>query len=100
MLIDDEIRKLTDYQHSRSKNEMYFGSRSPHTQDIMVYEDGIPVLKKLTWVPAIATAVREIIDNALDEIAHGYGNRIDITHNPEKKTFSVQDNGRGIPITR
>jgi len=100
MLIDDEIRKLSDYAHSRAKNEMYFGSRAPHTQDIIVYKDGTPVLKKLTWIPAIATAVREIIDNALDEIAHGYGNRIDITHDSKKKTFSVQDNGRGIPIAK
>lgn len=38
----------------------------------------------------------EIVDNAIDEIANGYGNRITITLN-EDKSVTVLDNGRGIP---
>lgn len=93
------IKKLNDYQHVRLKNEMYFGSRAPHTQDIISYDGLKPVLKSYTWVPAVFTAFREILDNALDEmLGHGHGNKLEITYEPETMTFSVQDNGRGIPI--
>lgn len=92
------IEKLSDFEHARHRTEMYLGSRSIHTQEIIIYEDNVPVLKEMSWVPALFTACREVIDNSLDEIAHGYGNRIDITYNPDTMEFSVADNGRGIPI--
>jgi len=93
------IKKLTDYEHARLKTEMYLGSRAKHTQEIIVYEDDKPVLKELTWVPALYTFFREILDNSVDEvIGHGFGNRIDVTYDEKTKKISVQDNGRGIPI--
>ena len=38
----------------------------------------------------------EIIDNSIDEIANGYGNKVIITLN-EDKSVTIIDNGRGIP---
>ncbi|WP_315118526.1 DNA topoisomerase IV subunit B [uncultured Clostridium sp.] len=38
----------------------------------------------------------EILDNAIDEITNGYGDKAIITLNRDK-TVTVQDNGRGIP---
>ncbi|WP_297417161.1 DNA topoisomerase IV subunit B [Clostridium sp.] len=38
----------------------------------------------------------EIIDNSIDEIANGYGNKVTIILN-EDKSVTVIDNGRGIP---
>jgi len=38
----------------------------------------------------------EIIDNSIDEIANGYGNKVTITLN-EDKSVTILDNGRGIP---
>ena len=39
----------------------------------------------------------EIVDNAIDEISNGFGNKITITlHNDG--SASVEDNGRGIPV--
>ena len=38
----------------------------------------------------------EIIDNSIDEIANGYGNKVTITLN-EDKSVTIIDNGRGIP---
>jgi len=79
---------------------MYLGSRDPHTQEVMLYDNDTPVIRELTWVPAVFTAFREILDNALDEVVtEGHGNRIDVTYDPETMVFSVTDNGRGIPIT-
>ena len=93
-----EWQNLGPYRGLRTRMEMYFGSRDPHTQTVIEYQDGI-VIKEITWTPAAFTAIREIIDNAIDElIAHGYGDRIDITYDPETMIFSVADNGRGIPI--
>lgn len=78
---------------------MYLGSVEPHTQSIVLYFEQKPSVVEVTWTPALFTCLREIIDNALDEIVgHGHGNRIDVTYNPETLVFSVQDNGRGIPI--
>ena len=96
----NEIKKLNDYQHSRLRTEMYLGGRAPHTQDIILYDnDGKPTLKEVTWVPALYTAFREILDNSLDEvIGHKHGTSIKVTFDPKKFVFSVEDNGRGIPI--
>ena len=38
----------------------------------------------------------EILDNSIDEIANGYGNRVTIILN-EDKSVTIVDNGRGIP---
>lgn len=79
---------------------MYYGSRDPHSQVVMVYPDGKPDLKEISWVPAVFTAFREILDNALDEVVgHGFGDRIDVNYNPDSMEFTVEDNGRGVPIT-
>lgn len=95
-----QIKKLTDYQHLRHRIHMYLGSNDPHTQKMFNITDGSTSLTDVTWVPALYTAFREILDNASDEvIGHGFGDRIDITYDPEKFIFSVKDNGRGIPFT-
>lgn len=98
--MSEEILKLSDYNHTRLRLEMYYGSRDPHSQHVLVYPSGAPELQEITWVPAVFTAFREILDNALDEVVgHGYGDRIDVTYDPASMTFEVKDNGRGIPLT-
>lgn len=94
-----EWEKLTAYRHARLRTEMYFGSRDPHTHMVLEYGTGVPVAKETTFVPAVFTAFREVLDNALDEcVTHGHGDRVDVTYDPDTLTFSVADNGRGIPI--
>jgi DNA gyrase/topoisomerase IV subunit B len=98
-MANDKIVKLTEAGHVRVRPEMYLGSRDPHTQVVLKYENGQPYAEEQTWIPAVFTAFREILDNSLDEVAgHGYGDRIDITYDPSTMVFSVADNGRGIPI--
>jgi DNA gyrase/topoisomerase IV subunit B len=93
------IKKKTDYEHIRLRTNMYLGSVEPHTQSVVVYQDLRPVVREMTWTPALFTCLREIIDNALDEIiGHGHGDRIDVEFDPAALTFSVRDNGRGIPF--
>ena len=79
---------------------MYLGSRAPHTQAILEYKNGSPHLVETTWIPANYTGMREIFDNALDEVVgHGHGNRVDITYDEASGVTTVEDNGRGIPIS-
>lgn len=93
------IEKLTDWQHSRRRAEMYLGARTPHTENVLLFEDGNPIMKEMTWVPALLTCFREALDNALDEvIGHNHGNSINVTYDEKSLTFSIEDNGRGIPI--
>ena len=98
-IMTNDIKKLTDYQHVRLRIGMYFGSPDPHTDNVILYDGEKPYIGEVTWVPALYTVFREILDNALDEvIGHGFGDRIDICYNEEEKIFKVSDNGRGIPI--
>ncbi|MCI8498749.1 MAG: DNA topoisomerase IV subunit B [Bacilli bacterium] len=39
----------------------------------------------------------EIVDNSIDEIINGYGNKIRIVIHPDN-SISITDNGRGVPI--
>jgi len=98
---DDIITKLSDYSHSRQRTEMYLGSRARHTQSILLFDEtGQAQVKELTWVPALLTYTREILDNALDEIVgKGFGDTLTFDYNEETMEMSVSDNGRGIPIT-
>ena len=94
-----EWSKLSAYEHLRRRTEVYFGSRDPFTQEVLEYVGNKPVVVETTWVPAVFTAFREILDNALDEVVtHKHGGRIDVTFDAASLTFSVTDDGRGIPI--
>jgi DNA gyrase/topoisomerase IV subunit B len=95
----EQIRKLSEFQHARLRTEMWLGSRDPHTQVVLEYKNGSPFAAQTTWVPALFTAFREVLDNAIDEVVtHGHGDRIDVTYDPKEFIFSIKDNGRGIPI--
>lgn len=97
--VTKDWKKLNDFQHARLRNEMYFGSRDPHTQVVLDYSEGNPNPVEKTWIPAVFTAFREVLDNALDEVVtHGHGSQIDVTYDPKHMIFSVKDDGRGIPI--
>lgn len=51
---------------------------------------GVKGLHHLLW---------EIVDNAIDEIANGFGNKITVSLNKDGSA-SVRDNGRGIPVDK
>jgi len=95
----EKLRKLTPYQHARLRTELYFGSRETVERSVVTFNGETLELRTFTWVPAMYTALRELIDNALDEIvAKGHGDTLRVTYDPETMEFSVEDNGRGIPI--
>ncbi len=77
---DDNIRKLSDVEHIRTRPGMYIGRLGDGSHA----EDGIYVLLK------------EAIDNSIDEFRMNAGKRIEIEL-MENKAVSLRDYGRGIP---
>ena len=77
---DENIRKLSDVEHIRTRPGMYIGRLGDGTHA----EDGIYVLLK------------EAIDNSIDEFRMNAGKRIEVDMY-ENKAISLRDYGRGIP---
>ena len=77
---DDNIKKLSDVEHVRSRPGMYIGRLG----DGSYAEDGIYVLLK------------EAIDNSIDEFRMNAGKRIEVDLY-DNKAISLRDYGRGIP---
>jgi len=95
----ETLKKLDDYQHARLRTEMYLGSRELHTQTVLHFDGEKLVLREFTWVPALYTGLRELIDNALDEmVGHGHGDTLTIRFDEDEFVFAVSDNGRGLPV--
>lgn len=46
------------------------------------------------------TLLKELIDNAIDEMLNNYATRIDIDWNYDEGWYRVRDNGRGLPLTK
>lgn len=40
----------------------------------------------------------EVLDNAVDEVIHGYADHIQVTLSSDRRELTVRDNGRGIPV--
>lgn len=92
-------KSLNDYQHARLRTEMYLGSRELHTENVLNFNGETLEYREFTWVPALFTALRELIDNSLDEMsATGVGDTLRVDYNEDERAFSVEDNGTGIPI--
>jgi DNA gyrase/topoisomerase IV subunit B len=95
----NEWKQLTSYSHCRQRCEVYFGSRDPVTQNVLEYSETGPRIVEVTWVPALFTAFRELVDNCLDEVVwHKRGDTMTIDFDADQLIFKVTDNGKGIPI--
>ena len=94
----DDVDMLTPYQFARLRTDVYFGSMELTEQRIVGFDSVKLSVQDHSFVPALAVAFREIIDNAVDEVVgHGHGDTISIGYYPEGSVYTVTDNGRGIP---
>lgn len=93
------IKKLSDYTHLRLRTEMFLGSRTMQTQNVLLHTKTGPVIANTGWVPALMTSFREIIDNSLDEFTKANINgTLSVAYHEQELMFEISDNGRGIPI--
>lgn len=100
VLDEHGIKQLTDFEHARIRSEMYLGSRSKRISPQLIFGmDDTYSVKDIEWTPAMLTAFREIVDNALDEFQKaGINGTLQIDYDEKTLTFKIKDNGRGIPI--
>jgi len=78
-------------------------AKSYNAKDIQVLE-GLDAVRKrpgmyigTTGLKGLHHILWEIVDNAVDEVANGYGNLVEITLHRDGSA-TVEDNGRGIPV--
>lgn len=72
---ENSIKILEGLEAVRKRPGMYIGSTDKRG------------LHHLIW---------ELVDNAIDEVINGYGNKIKVTIN-ENGSITVEDEGRGVP---
>src|SRR3954469_6137300 len=77
---EESIKSLDWKEHIRLRPGMYIGKLGDGSSP----DDGIYVL------------VKEVIDNCIDEYTMDHGKTIQVTS--EKKTVTIRDYGRGIPL--
>jgi len=81
------------------------GRNAYNAADIEVLEGLEPVRKRpgmyiggTEGTAGLHHLVKEILDNSIDEAMNGYANSIIVTLHADKKSVTVEDNGRGIPV--
>lgn len=93
----DKFEILDPIAHIRTRTEMYMGSTSRETITRFVMGQWTT----FEYVPALFKMCNEILDNAIDEYIRSNGkfaNKIDVKMTDQ--SFSIKDNGRGIPIEK
>lgn len=99
---DRSIKSLSTVEHILLRPNMYIGGVKPsETTEWTLNEEGGIELKTVNIVEGLHKIVNEAIDNSVDEgikTNWKYSTKINITM--DKDTFSIEDNGRGIPVKK
>jgi len=99
---DRNIKVLNDQEHIYSRPDLYIGATDKcKISDFILQSDGSVKYTETEIVPGLIKIINEIIDNAIDvHIKTPLRKNIDIDVNIKGDRVIVQDNGRGIPITK
>jgi DNA topoisomerase-2 len=95
-----DIVVLSDREHVRLRTQIYLGNMNPTIYSIPLLSEKTLQINEVTFIPAVYKAIGEIIDNSLDEFSHltAKVKLLKITASTETGTYTIGDNGRGIPI--
>jgi DNA gyrase/topoisomerase IV subunit B len=92
------IKKLSERDHILQRPAMYIGSVTLTTSNEYILEDDKVQYKEVQYVPGLIKIINEIIDNSVDvAIKTNFQHANLIQVNIDSKSFSVEDNGTGIP---
>lgn len=79
----DSIESLSQHQHLLKRLSLTFGSESG--------------TEKNPYSSQKSVSIREVLDNALDEIRAGYGSKVKLSFFKDG-SIEVKDSGRGLPV--
>lgn len=96
----EDIQVLTEREHVRLRTQVYFGNMAKTTYDVPLFIHDTFQVKQFEFIPAVMRAVGEIIDNSIDEFANTnfIGKILSIDATPIFGSYTIEDNGRGVPI--
>lgn len=96
----EDIKILSDRDHVRLRTQVYLGNTKKTSYAVPLFLNDKFAVKEIEFIPAVYKAVGEIIDNSIDEFAHiNTANKLlKIQANPVLGTYTITDNGRGVPI--
>lgn len=96
----EDIKILSDREHVRLRTQIYLGNMKKTSYNVPLFLKDKFQVKDVEFIPAVYKAVGEIIDNSIDEFANTTfaGKVLSIEANPVLGTYTISDNGRGIPI--
>jgi DNA topoisomerase-2 len=99
-LKNQKIKKLTEREHIILRPGMYLGSSTLTKLKEYIITDEKFTQTEISYVPGLVKIFNELIDNSIDEFVRTGGKFADkIEVEVDDIRFSVQDNGRGIPVT-
>src|SRR5271165_3782248 len=96
----EDIKVLDDRSHVRLRTNVYLGNTKKTSYSVPLFLNDKFEVKEIEFIPAVYKAVGEIIDNSIDEFANTTfaGKVLSIEANPILGTYTITDNGRGVPI--
>jgi DNA gyrase subunit B len=96
---DQDIKILTDVEHVLKRPGMYIGSTRPEKFSFWVpTKDGKLAKEEVEYIPGQYKLFCEVLDNSLDEHIRGFCSHIKIAVDKDNGVYSIEDDGRGIPI--
>ena len=96
---ESDIKVLTEIEHVHKRSQVYLGTTAETIYDVPLFRDTMEICA-VTFVPAVSKIFSEVVDNANDELIKFRPKApfIKIEADLANSTFSVEDNGRGVPI--
>lgn len=97
---EKDIQILTDHQHIQKRTAMYLGNMKSTEYTIPMFLDNKFNQTNISFIPAVLKCVGEVLDNCIDEHVQNDNKNtiITIDAHPILGTYTISDNGRGVPI--
>jgi len=99
---ENKVIKLSESEHLLIRPSMYISGITKTEKSEYIISDLNKFIKtKIEYVPGLLKIMNELIDNSIDEFVRTNGkfaNKINI--NISDFEFSLEDNGRGIPVQK